>query len=167
MHQEPDSIPIGRSLGRAHKFLHALGDREMAPLGASVTDYILLFQIDNAPEPGLSQTEIARFSNMGGPALVRHLDRMERDGLVQRARDAADRRIMRVTLSPAGQARLVQLQAVISATDQKVRALLTREEADVLQVALDKVFEFALNELYASTPPSAPPTTRPASRSTR
>ena len=44
--------------------------------------------------------------------------------LVQRARDSGDRRIMRVTLSPAGQARLIQLKAVIAATDEKVRAVL-------------------------------------------
>ena len=60
--------------------MRAWGDRELAPLGASVTDWILLFHIDAGPAPGASQTEIARFSDMGGPALVRHLDRLERDG---------------------------------------------------------------------------------------
>ena len=69
--------PLGRSIGRAHKFLRAWGDRELAPHDASVTDFILLFHISMAPPPGRSQTEIARYSDMGGPALVRHVDRIE------------------------------------------------------------------------------------------
>ena len=171
MHPEPEFNPIGRSIGRAHKFLHALGDRDLAPLGASVTDYILLFHIESAPEPGLSQTEVARFSNMGGPALVRHLDRMERDGFVQRTRDATDRRIMRVTLTATGHDRLVELMAVIARNDERVRALLTAQEAKVLQGALDKIFDFALGELFGGAGSSAPDantsTTRNPSPSTR
>jgi MarR family transcriptional regulator for hemolysin len=147
-----DFLPIGRSIGRAHKFLHVWGDRELAPFGASVTDWILLFQIQRAPEPGLSQTEVARFSDMGGPALVRHLDRLERDGLVQRTRDAADRRIMRVRLTDLGRARLAELKAVMVRVDEQVRAVLTAEEATVLQTALDKVWGLALSELYAANP---------------
>src|SRR5215213_5368308 len=112
--------PLGRSIGRAHKFLRAWGDRELAPLDASVTDYILLFHIDAAPEPGASQTEIARFSDMGGPAPVRHLDRMERDGHVQRRRDEVDRRIVRVTVTDAGRARLEEISAVMQRCDQAV-----------------------------------------------
>ena len=158
MDAAPHFTPIGRSIGRTHKFLHAWGDRELAPLGASVTDFILLFHIESAPEPGLSQIEIARFSDMGGPALVRHLDRLEREGIVQRTRDAADRRIMRVTLTDAGRARLTDIKAVIERVDEQVRSVLTPEEADVLQTALDKVWGLALSELYAtSTTPERSP----------
>jgi MarR family transcriptional regulator for hemolysin len=154
----PELKPIGRSIGRTHKFLHMWGDRELAPLGATVTDFILLFHIHSAPEPGLSQTEVARFSDIGGPALVRHLDRLEREGIVQRTRDAGDRRIMRVTLTDAGRARLKEIKAVIERVDDQVRSVLTTEEADVLQTALDKVWGLALSELYAtSTNPERSP----------
>jgi MarR family transcriptional regulator for hemolysin len=145
-----DFSPIGRSIGRAHKFMHAWGDRELAPLGASVTDFVLLFHVESAPGPGLSQTEVARFADIGGPALVRHLDRLERDGLVQRTRDPGDRRIMRVLLTDAGRAHLKDMLAVMARCDQQVRAALTPQEAKVLQIALDKVWEFALGELYAN-----------------
>lgn len=156
MEPNPELNPIGRSIGRTHKFLHMWGDRELAPLGASVTDFILLFHIQSAPEPGLSQTEVARFSDMGGPALVRHLDRLEREGIVQRTRDAGDRRIMRVMLTDAGRARLAEITAVIERVDQQVRSVLTTEEADVLQTALDKVWGLALSELYITTPERSP-----------
>src|SRR4051794_39213623 len=112
---------IGRSIGRAHKFVRAWADRELAPMGASVTDFILLHHIHDAPDPGMSQTEIARFSDMGGPALVRHLDRMERDGLVRRTRDATDRRVVRVRLTDAGAARLDEIGTVMARCDERLR----------------------------------------------
>jgi DNA-binding MarR family transcriptional regulator len=144
---DPAFNPLGRSIGRAHKFVRAWGDRALAPAGASVTDWILLFHISAAAAPGLSQTEIARFSDMGGPALVRHLDRLERDGIVRRTRDDSDRRVMRVTLTPAGEARLDELARVMARCDEQLRAVLTPREQTVLQTALDKLFDFARNEL--------------------
>jgi DNA-binding MarR family transcriptional regulator len=145
-------VPLGRSIGRAHKFLRAWGDRELAPLDASVTDFILLFHISTAPPPGASQTEIARYSDMGGPALVRHLDRMERDGHVQRRRDRSDRRIVRFTVTEAGQARLDEIGAVMRRCDEQVRSVLEPDEQLVLQRALDKVFVFAHRELEGTDP---------------
>jgi MarR family transcriptional regulator for hemolysin len=154
----PDSefTPIGRSIGRTHKFLHAWGDRELAPIGGSVTEFVLLFHIESALDPGLSQTEVARFSDMGGPALVRHLDRLERDGLVQRTRDAADRRIMRVTLTDTGRARLADLKVVIERIDEQVRAVLSHQEAKVLQGALDKVFQLSFRQVFAPSASASP-----------
>lgn len=136
-------VPLGRSIGRAHKLIRAWGDRELAPLGASVTDWILLFHIQSEPEPGLSQSAIARFSDMGGPALVRHLDRLEADGIVTRQRDTDDRRITRVRLTAAGERRLAEIAAVMHRCDRTLRKVITKEEADVLQRALDKLFDFA------------------------
>jgi MarR family transcriptional regulator, transcriptional regulator for hemolysin len=154
-------MPLGRSIGRAHKFVRAWGDRELAPIGASVTDFILLFHIDSAAAPGMSQTEVARFSDMGGPALVRHLDRMEREGLVVRTRDTTDRRVLRVTLTAAGRSRLREIATVMARCDDELRSVLTDDEAAVMQGALDKLFDFALGKVHG-----APPST-PAARSTR
>ena len=126
----------------------------LAPLGASVTDYILLHHAAAAAPPGLSQTEVARFADMGGPALVRHLDRMERDGFLRRERDSSDRRIVRVAVTPTGKARLAEIAAVMDRCDDQLRSLLTAAEADVLQRACDRIFEFALGEM------SGPPTNR-------
>lgn len=150
-------MPLGRSIGRAHKLVRAWGDRELAPIGASVTDFILLFQIDGAPAPGMSQTELARFSDMGGPALVRHLDRMEHDGLVQRTRDAADRRVFRISITPAGRVRLEEIAGVMVRCDDEMRSVLTVEEAAVMQGALDKLFEHALANLQSAVPATLQP----------
>lgn len=144
------NVPLGRSIGRAHKFVRAWGDRELAPIGATVTDYILLFHIDSADEPGLSQTEIARFSDMTGPALVRHLDRLEADGILRRARDTEDRRITRVRLTDAGAARLAEIAEVMDRCDGVLRDRLSELEQRVMQRALDKLFDFTMAELLGT-----------------
>src|SRR3954451_17263584 len=126
-------MPLGRSIGRTHKFVRAYGDRELAPLRSSVTEWIVLFHIANADSPGASQTEIARFSDMGGPALVRHIDRLEADGIVTRTRDAADRRVIRLALTPAGHERLEAIRVVMARCDAAMRAVITKQEAEVLQ----------------------------------
>ena len=147
---EPTAIagmPLGRSIGRAHKFVRAWGDRELAPLGSSVTEWIVLFHIAMAPEPGASQTEIARFADMGGPGLLRHIDRLEADGIVTRTRDTADRRVVRLSLTEAGLDRLEELRVVMARCDEQLRSVLPDGEADALQRSLDKVFEFVLGEL--------------------
>src|SRR3954452_13164882 len=103
--------PLGRSIGRAHKLVRAWGDRELADLDSSVTEWIVLFNIAVAPEPGASQAAIARFSDMGGPALVRHIDRLEAQGLVTRTRDTADRRTIRLRLTDDGHAHYERIRA--------------------------------------------------------
>ena len=152
---DADFSPIGRSVGRAHKFLRAWGDRELAPLDASVTDYILLFHIGAAPAPGASQTEIARFSDMGGPALVRHLDRMERDGHV-----AAPPRRRRPPHRPGdrhrrrpGPPRRDRRGHAVAAT-RSCGPCSTTTSRPSSRRALDKVFAFAFSQLEGTEPPT-------------
>jgi MarR family transcriptional regulator for hemolysin len=148
-------IPLGRSIGRTHKFVRAWGDRELAPLGSSVTEWIVLFHIDSAPPPGASQTEIANFSDMGGPALVRHIDRLEAEGIVTRTRDAEDRRIIRLELTAKGRGYFERIRAVMSRCDERLRSVVTEKEANVMQGALDKIFDLCRSELGAIDPPTS------------
>ena len=145
----PPFNPLGRSIGRAHKLVRAWGDRALADLGSSVTEWVVLVNIDNAAPPGASQAEIARYSDMGGPALVRHIDRLEADGLVTRTRDTTDRRTIRLNLTVAGREHCEAIRAVMARSDKQLRAVLTREEAAVMQQALDKIFVFCVGQLTA------------------
>jgi MarR family transcriptional regulator for hemolysin len=140
--------PLGRSIGRTNKAVHTWGDHALAEVDSSVTEWAVLFNIDRAAPPGASQAEIARYSNMGSPALVRHIDRLEADGLVLRTRDAADRRVTRLNLTSAGRKHLEVLRAVVARGDKQLRSLLTKAEAEAMQRALDKIFAFCVGELY-------------------
>jgi DNA-binding MarR family transcriptional regulator len=140
---------IGRLLGRTHKFVRMWCDRKLAPIDGSVTEWILLTHIAQAEAPGMSQTDVARFSDMSGPALVRHLDRLAEEGALVRTRDADDRRVMRITLTARGLARLDELRVVMDACDREMRAQLTKEEQRVLARALDKLFKLTFADHHA------------------
>ncbi|MCG8347746.1 MAG: MarR family transcriptional regulator [Chloroflexales bacterium] len=53
-------------------------------------------------EDGLTQTELSRHVAIEDATMVRTIDRMERDGLVQRVRNARDRRQLNIFLTDKG-----------------------------------------------------------------
>ena len=55
-----------------------------------------------ADEDGISQAELARRQRVEAPSMCRMVDRLEREGLVSRERDLADRRVIRVRITTAG-----------------------------------------------------------------
>ena len=61
--------------------------------------------------PGLTVTGLAEACLLQQPTMTKLLDRMARDGLVTRAPDARDRRIVRVALTPEGEAKAAELVA--------------------------------------------------------
>jgi MarR family transcriptional regulator for hemolysin len=143
-------IPLGRRISVTGKLMRELADVMLAPEGASLTTWIVLHHTALAgSEPGLSQRQLAANLHIGGPALVRHLDRLEQEGLLRRTRDTADRRITRITLTPAGEAKLEQLRIVMEHSDESIRAELTERETEVLEQALDTIHRYAIAKLHA------------------
>jgi MarR family transcriptional regulator for hemolysin len=149
---QDDWIPLGRSIGRSHKFVRAWGDKMLEPFDATVTDWILLHHVDAAESPGLSQSQAARFSDMGGPAMVRHIDRLEEAGVLVRTRDAQDRRITRITLTDRGRERLVEIAAVMADCDRRLREQISEDEARVLQDACERLFRFTYTQIHTEPP---------------
>src|SRR3979490_1863920 len=72
----------------------------------------------------LSQRQLAERMGVEAPTMVRHLDRLEKEGLIQRRRDARDRRVTRITVTPAGNRRLGVLREVADAMDAEILTLL-------------------------------------------
>lgn len=114
-------------------------DRRLAEKGASLWNWVLLREAANAG--GASQRELAGLMRIEPSTLVRHLDRLEADGLVERRPDANDRRRLRVHVTPAGRARLKELHRVADGMDADLRAILTPEEAEVLGRVLMRIHD--------------------------
>ncbi len=105
--------------------------------------------IDSPVSP--SQSELAARMGIGGATLVRHLDRLEADGLVVRRGDPDDRRVTRVDITPAGRRRHRQLAAVADAYDREVRALMSDEEAETFRSVLGRLNRHARSAPGRST----------------
>jgi MarR family transcriptional regulator for hemolysin len=133
----PAELPLGRRLYLAHRTMHDLIDGRMAEHGASLWNWVLLRSA--CESDGSSQREIAERMHIEPPTLVRHLDKLEQEGLVERRPDPDDRRVVRVVVTPAGHERLRELHDVVHQLDDEVRGILTKRDVEVLNRALPRI----------------------------
>jgi MarR family transcriptional regulator for hemolysin len=124
-------------------------DERFAEHGASLVTWIVLRHALQAEPPGFSQRELAADMSIGGPSLVRHLDRLEAEGLVARQRDPRDRRVTRVAITPKGRRRYDELAEVAAATDADLRSLMTDDEATTVLDVLARL-EHHLTDRFRS-----------------
>ena len=128
---------IGRLLFLTHRTVHDELDRRLAEHGASLWNWVLLKEAANAE--GASQRELAQHMRIEPRTLVRHLDKLAHEGLVERRPDPDDRRVVRVVVTPAGLARLRELHDVVQELDDEVRGILTKRDVEVLNRALPRI----------------------------
>ncbi|MET0146242.1 MAG: MarR family transcriptional regulator [Ilumatobacteraceae bacterium] len=125
---------LGRQLYLTFRSVRERLDGDLASAGASVSQWILLKSAGD--EPGLSQRQLADRVLLTGSTLTHHLDRLEADGYIARTRDLGDRRVVRVSLTAAGQGRRRQLDGVVESSDAVLRTLLSADEYDSLNALL-------------------------------
>ena len=123
----------------AHRAVASVLDRRLSVHGASLWNWVLLREASAAS--GASQRELAERVGVEPPSLVPQLDRFVDEGYVERRRDEVDRRIVRVTVTPAGTARLAELHEVARAMDTELRSLMTERELAVMDKALTTIRE--------------------------
>lgn len=74
---------------------------QLAPHGLSEGRFIMLFLLESSTQ-GLAPNELATQAGITRATVTGLLDRLERDGLVERVPDAHDRRALRVELTAKG-----------------------------------------------------------------
>jgi DNA-binding MarR family transcriptional regulator len=96
-----------QALLHAHERIVSRLDAELkAEHGLSLSEYDVLLRLAHAPERRLRMTELAQRIMFSPSGLTRVVDRLERDGLVTRNRDAADARTVFAALTDKGRQRL-------------------------------------------------------------
>jgi MarR family transcriptional regulator for hemolysin len=78
--------------------------------------------------PGIKQTELAERMNISGPTLVRILDSLEAQGLIERRESADDRRVKEIHLTTHGKPVVDQIDAEVSAIRDSVLAGVSESE---------------------------------------
>jgi DNA-binding MarR family transcriptional regulator len=63
---------------------------------------------------GSTVAELARWLNVDAGAMTRLLDRLEKKGLCKRVRSTEDRRVVKVELTPEGEAAIREVPAVLA-----------------------------------------------------
>lgn len=110
---------FGLWLGMVARLWRAEIDRRLAAFGLTESRWMTLLHLSRLPEPA-TQRELAESIGVQGPTLVRTLDRLEAEGLVERRTEAADRRTKSVHLSAAAAPVLQQIEAVTAAVRAEI-----------------------------------------------
>ena len=102
---------FGQLLGEtARAWRHAL-DRRLRPLGLSGARWLVLLHLARADQP-LTQKELAHRVGIESPTLVGLLDRMAKDGWVERRPSDQDRRSKTIHLTSQAHRAIDQIEAV-------------------------------------------------------
>ncbi|MGC2530851.1 MAG: MarR family transcriptional regulator [Candidatus Acidiferrum sp.] len=109
-----DSIFI--SLQKSADFLGLEAQQLLKPRGLTGTQYNVLRILRGAEPEGLACSGIGDRMISHDPDMTRLLDRMEKRGLITRARQTNDRRVVKTRITPAG-------LALLKSLDQPVREL--------------------------------------------
>jgi DNA-binding MarR family transcriptional regulator len=117
---------LGPLFGRITRRLIAAEEPLLDGHGLSMWGYGVLSHL--AQEPAANQLALATAIGYDKSRLIALLDEIERDGLIVREQDPADRRNRRVRLTPAGRARLAAAQADIRAMEDDLLSELTGTE---------------------------------------
>jgi DNA-binding MarR family transcriptional regulator len=90
------------------------------PMGLSPTQYNVLRILRGVNPQGIGCQEIARRMITRDADITRLLDRLQERGLVHRQRQTDDRRVVHITITPAGLAMLAELDPIIVDLNQKL-----------------------------------------------
>jgi DNA-binding MarR family transcriptional regulator len=126
----------------ADALMHGL-EAALKPVGLSPSQYNVLRILRGAGTEGLACRDVAERMVTRDPDITRLLDRLEARGLVVRARDREDRRVITVRITPGGLRLLQELEVSVAELprqqlghlgEQRLRTLI-----ELLQVARGRV----------------------------
>jgi MarR family transcriptional regulator for hemolysin len=137
MTRTPLRPPIGLRLARTARVATNAFEQALSAAGGSVAAWQVLLLVRSG-EWG-TQSELARAMGISSATLTHHLNALESQGLVRRWRDAGNRRVQRVELTPEGEALFDRLRGVAARHDQRLRSNLTDEETAQLAELLGKL----------------------------
>jgi DNA-binding MarR family transcriptional regulator len=127
----PALLQVGRELRR-----------EARALGVSPEQVSLLVAIKRAPGVGIR--DLAAGERISPPAMTKHIDRLERDGLVARTPSDDDRRRVGISLTDEGQRLLRRVRSRRTVWLAKRLAGLTKEELAAIEAAVGPLGKLVL-----------------------
>jgi len=129
--------PLGLQLALVSKAVSRAFNEALEQAGGSLPAWLILTTLRDGARG--SQREIAQRIGIKGPTLTIHLDKLERAGLVVRARDPQDRRNSQVELTRAGEDAHTRLLRAVIAFNRRLRAGLSEEEIRLLRGLLTRL----------------------------
>ncbi|MAY72428.1 transcriptional regulator SlyA [Halomonas litopenaei] len=129
---------IGFQLSRAPRIWRAVLDQRLAPLGLTQTRWVTLYHLWRMPD-GQPQCDLARAIGVEAPSLVRTLDQLCEQGLVERCPCDQDRRTKRVHLTKQATPLLEKIDAIVQQAREEMLKGLDEQEQERLSDMLSRI----------------------------
>jgi len=123
---------------RTGTILHHSVERRLASHGISYGRFMILALLSRTKDP-IPVCKLAEMAGVTTPTVSAVLSGMVRDGLVHREEDSTDRRVVRISLEPAGQRLLDTVIPGLLEYQAEVMADLDQEELKTVVALLSQV----------------------------
>jgi DNA-binding MarR family transcriptional regulator len=125
------------SVVRAEKAIVRELSRALAPLDLKLVQLDLLMNLYR--HPGTSQHDLARRLLVGRSNITMLLPQLEKQGFLRREPDARDKRVMRIHMTPKGEAVLMEALKVYTALIDRVMAQSTPAQCDAMGLVMQRI----------------------------
>ena len=119
-------------------------EREFARIGLTFQQFSVLSAIKYL-RPPVKQADVAGWLDRNANTITMIVDRMEKDGLVNRSRDLRDRRAQRLALTPKGEQMFRKAVRLSTKLPEEIMPCLSEEQRNALSSMLEtlrqKTFE--------------------------
>lgn len=128
---------VGYLMKRVVLSLVGQADRRLGVHGLTSAQWGPLLRLQKCG--GSTVAELARWLQVDAGAMTRLLDRLEKKELVRRVRSTADRRVVQIELTSAGEAAIVEVPAVLAEVMNAHLAGFTESEWRALKNYLERM----------------------------
>ncbi|GHC29670.1 transcriptional regulator SlyA [Aidingimonas halophila] len=129
---------IGLKLARLPRLWRAILDKRLAPLGLTQTRWVTLYHLSHLGD-GQAQCDLARAIGVEAPSLVRTLDQLAEQGLIERRPCDQDRRTKRVYLTEQATPLLQRIDTIVAEARQEMLAGMSDDDISQLDTLLSRI----------------------------
>ncbi len=129
---------LGYRLGQIARLWRAEVDRRLSPHGLTESRWRLLLALHKAEHP-MHQKELAELLGVQGPTLVRTLDWLENEQLVERRSINGDKRCKTIHLTPRAKPSLERIKAVVESVREEIFEGIDPADIDTCLSVIDRL----------------------------
>jgi MarR family transcriptional regulator for hemolysin len=129
--------PIGLDVSRTGRILQRAFDDALTGAGGALATWLVVTALKG--DEHTMQRDLASAVGIEDATLTHHLNRMERNGLVERHRDPENRRNQLVALTADGEALFGSLLGTVTTFDRQLRAGFSDTELATLRALLARL----------------------------
>ena len=135
--KDPQNPTLGHLLAGVSRLVGARMRRKLEGIGLRHAQGMILYQLWQ--HDGIAQNVLAHALHITPPTATATLQRMERNGWIERRRHVTDQRIVQVYLTEKSKALRAEARASFQELDKELTSALTDEERNILMTLLLKV----------------------------